>query len=74
MFHKQRKVPAIIVQSRKQLRLACVSAVLTIATCAAAEPATLFEEKGAANAVAKLTEKMKARVRVLLIEIKGTTR
>lgn len=69
MFHKQMKIPAIIVLSKKQLRLACVYAALTLATCAAAEPASLLEGKGAADAVAKLTEKMKAPVRVLLIEI-----
>ena len=59
-----RPLPAVMVA------FACaLGGALTSATVAAAEP-SLLEGKGVADAIAKLTEKMKAPVRALVIEIK----
>jgi hypothetical protein len=65
------RIPAPIV-STMRLRLAAIVCVaLTIATARAAE-SSLFEGKGAAEAIAKIAAKMKAPVRVLVIEIEPT--
>ena len=62
-----RLLPAVMVA------FACaLGGALTSATVAAAEP-SLLEGKGVADAVAKMTEKMKAPVRVLNIEIRPAT-
>ncbi len=49
-----------------------LSIALTTHRAGAAEAKSLFEDKGVATAIGKLTEKMKAPVRVLVIEIKPT--
>jgi hypothetical protein len=67
------KTSAISFRFRKQLGLACLLAAFTSAAAAGAEPKSLFDETAAANAIAKLTEKMKAPVRALVIEIKPTS-
>ncbi|MEP6955312.1 MAG: hypothetical protein ABI883_00685, partial [Chthoniobacterales bacterium] len=69
----QMKIPANIVP-KIWLRLAGIAcAALTIATAAAAESANLFEGKGAAEAIAKITAKIKTPVRVLVIEIESAS-
>ncbi len=56
------------------IALACTLSVALIPhLAAAAETATLLEGKNAADAVVKLTEKLKTPVRVLVIEIEPTT-
>ena len=55
------------------LALACTLCVALTHPAVAAEPASLLDGKTAADAVAKLTEKLKAPVRVFTIEIKPTT-
>jgi hypothetical protein len=69
MFHKHMNILPVSLS----LALACsLSFALTAPTVGAAEAKSLFEDKGVANAIGKLTEKMKAPVRVLVIEIKPT--